>query len=301
MNINIFDQFEILEKEFINKNYSKNEKEKDLQYKLDPLNSIIFKIESEGYEKSLSIKEFEEIRKFSISKGGFVSSPLRRFFYKKLFGVSTNNNNNFIHLEDDDARKVQLTSWYKIIDLDVRRTIANHFFKNDNDEENFRLKNDVHTELKSNLSQLLKTFFIINHKKFNYEYYQGFHDIGLYLFIIFSNSEANTLYSLQKVSENFLKDYLAPSNIPNGYGHFRMEKILEILSDLILSIDKNLHRFIQNNSQYSIPPVVLSWIVTFFTHDINEPFLILRILDYLFFSHPIAIFHIAAHVHKYHI
>jgi hypothetical protein len=170
--------------------------------------------------------------------------------------------------------------------VDVKRSILNCIFDRDKHE-------DLIEHIKGNLNKLIKTFCNIDKK---YHYYQGFHDIALYMHLLFINNEYLQLQAMQRLSEYFFKDFLIKQEKP-----FPFEVVYHIINDIIECIDKKLFIYIRTNSDIEDPLFALAWVVTFFTHDINNLFITYRIFDYLLFAEPYAIFHIAANVFSFNL
>lgn len=111
--------------------------------------------------------------------------------------------------------------------------------------------------------------------------------------ILFINNMNIGAIILQRLSEFFLKDFLA-ENKENETPDFMM--INQILSNLILIKEPKLIKSLQENIDYVEPYFALSWVLSWFTHNLTNITKIYRILDYLICSHPLTIFHIAAEV-----
>lgn len=274
---------------------------KYIENKITIMNKLLIKLEG---NRQISSNDFEAIRQIAISKGGFLKNCYRREFYKKAFSldnesvkfISYNDNRNYnennliLHKFFEGKFEEHLYTKSKkknenIIEVDIKRTIANSFFSSAEEE--------VLNTLKNKLTTFIKKFMIINK---DYNYYQGFHDIGLYIYLIFNNSESFALQMLQRISEYFLKDYLLENS--NGQG-FRFETVFKIIKDIIKTEDKMVYSFYEDNPEIPDPIFCLPWIITFFTHDINELFTVLRLFDYLLFSHPNAIYFISSKVNLF--
>jgi hypothetical protein len=167
------------------------------------------------------------------------------------------------------------------IDVDVKRSMINSIFDRNNHEH-------LIDQIKLNLNRVIKTYYNIDRK---YHYYQGFHDIALYMHLLFINNDNLQIQSLQRLSEYFFKDFLVKQEKP-----FPFEVVYHIINDVVESIDKRLFIYIKTNSDIDDPLFALAWVVTFFTHDICDLFFTYRIFDYLLFAKPYAVFHLAANV-----
>jgi hypothetical protein len=270
--------------------------------KIAKMNQILANIEKKKERHELSSKEYEEIRKIAISKGGFLKNFYRREFYKLVFKLNHEyihlihfTENNFknryisnIEFESGNFRESNLFPTEKkkkneyIIEVDVKRTIANQLIK-----EEFLLE-----EMKEKLTKFLKKFILINK---DYHYYQGFHDIAMYIYLIFYNYETLAVQMLHRISEYFLKDYLIEKD---EKVHFRFETVFKITKHLIKKINYAIGDFLEKNTNIPDPIFCLPWIITLLTHDLPDIFNVLRIFDYILFSHPGVIYQMSSHVRK---
>jgi hypothetical protein len=244
----------------------------------------------------LTIEDFKNIRKQSISKGGFFINNIRKEIYKKALNINTDHvkliyysSNCFEEAirEDHDIPEPK-TNYDYIIEVDVKRSILNTLLD--------RNKYDGEIEfVKKDLIVAIKKYTNLADNK--YHYFQGFHDIGLYMNLLFLNYEGMQLQSLQRLSEFYFKDYLIKMDLENmNKCNFRFEVIYSIVNDIVKALDWKLFKYIQENTEIHDPLYSLAWVLTFFTHDLRDMFKTYRLFDYLLFAEPGAIFHIAANV-----
>lgn len=270
--------------------------------KIKKMNQILANIEYKKESHLLSSKEYEEIKKIAISKGGFLKNSYRREFYKLVFNLNheyihfihyTQNNfrtrpisnidfetGNFIESDVFPTEKKKKNEY--IIEVDVKRTIANQMIKDE-----FILE-----EMKQKLTKFLKKFILINK---DYHYYQGFHDIAMYIYLIFYNYETLAAQMLNRISEYFLKDYLIEKD---EKVNFRFETVFKVTKQMIKNINHEIGEFLEENTNIPDPIFCLPWIITLLTHDLPDIFTIMRIFDYILFSHPGVIYQISSHVEK---
>ena len=305
-----------------------DEKENEYMNKYPPKilaskkNSILEFINEFDDNTMFTNKHFERIRKFAVTKGGLLLNSFRKEIYQKAFflkddeilfiyyeeskftekSITTKNFYDLLNTDESDDltdahkphKKTSKTD-ERIIELDVKRTIANSYFANYQEELN---------PLKQKLTKFLKLFFNLNHQ---YGYYQGFHEIGLYIFLIFYNYEHLAIQMLQRFAEFFLKDYMVEINNPlenNSHNNkiskadknFQFETVFKILNDVTAQNDKKFWKFIQDHTMNSDTVNTLPWIITLFTHDVEDIMLQLRILDYILFSYPKVVYHMASYV-----
>jgi hypothetical protein len=318
-------------------------KEKEYMHKIpkaileNKINLITETLNELDVIKNLSPSHFEKIRKIAVQRGGLLSNTLRREIYKKAFFLNDNqidfyyykhksftkncldlklfynklNSMDSLKLQEEEniPNKRTTKKDEHIIELDVNRTIANSYFEDSKEELNI---------FKKKLTNLLKLFFSMNPQ---YGYYQGFHDIALYLYLIFYNYEHLAIQMLQRISEFFLKDYMVEINNNHGMGenisnsnqdislshnnrknldkNFQFETVFKILHNVTASNDRKFWKFIQDNTNSCDPINTLPWIITLFTHDVQNLCLQLRNLDYILFSDPNAVYHMASYVFYY--
>lgn len=287
---NLIKKIEELYVEKLRKEYGS----KFIENKFYKMNNIIRQIEN---KKVISTRDFIKIAQIAKEKGGFITNSYRKEFYKKafkleegyinfisyegnLFKNQNHEKNIFSCLEfqenycfessfkDKDVSEEYIKKKKKneyIIEVDVKRTIANNYFK---DEKAIYI-------LKNKLTNFLKTFFRVNE---NFQYYQGFHDIAMYFYIIFYNYEHYAAQILHRVAEFTLKDYIV-EKIHN----FRFETVFKIINCLIDKKDKNISQFYKKLEYPLDPTFCLPWIITLFTHDIDDLFTTVRLLDYFIF------------------
>jgi hypothetical protein len=93
----------------------------------------------------------------------------------------------------------------------------------------------------------------------------------------------------QRFSEFYLKELLL-THVDNG---FSFDKVLIILLEAIKEVDSTISLYLVFMGVEQ-PSFVLSWIITFFTHDIKNSVLQYRILDYLICNHPLAVYFLTA-------
>lgn len=205
------------------------------------------------------------------------------------------------------------------IGRDVPRTIANELFKeykqkieDKNEDKDIEFKdkesngivneestvmylkflNKISLCVKENLYELLNQIFRIKIDEHPYFYYQGFHEIALYVLMLYENFEER-LGVTQGIAEFYLKDFLVNNKIQIG---LEMKDLIQITLEFIAKIDKKTKKFIDNILQGNPPVFFLEWILTFFTQNIQNIFLNYRIMDYLLVSHPLTIFAMIAFI-----
>jgi hypothetical protein len=309
----------------------------------EKLKKSISYIQSINKKGDLYIKKFKEI--YSIKEINFEEKEKEKEMNnnkenKDQINLFYNENNNHFYKSnilkdvnysdnDNDNKNININPYLKysnIIDLDVRRTIFNSIFFNDEEMDimlNF---------LKKQIAIKIKIFFTLFPE---YSYYQGFHEIAIYFYILilqdkdiekdYFNTEENDdifFYEvLQRISEFYLKDYLTDYDKGFNYDNdndndnkmnlsnknpntntsfptfvFTFENIYKIINDIIKLEDNFIYEFIQEKSDFPDPIYTLPWILTYFTQDIKNINKLFRIFDYLLMEHPLGIYFLSSNV-----
>lgn len=280
------------------------------------------------HKKVITTNDFEILRRLAISKGGFLSLLFRKCIWKKILSVNFEKNEYELVFIDEkkstniftDPYQLEVFSVkhekykflkaedYKIIDNDVKRSKINFFpmnsiLSNDNSSisscssEIFPVDNipkeEVNSDqyikdqllfLKKKLKSFLNAMTTINNS--SYKYYQGYHDIGLFFIFLFIDEFETAISVFQRFSEFFLKEYLLNFNFNNV-----MVILKEIISKISPQTQEIVDFYCEGNMLWSI-----SWILSLFTHNIDNLNLQYRLFDYFLVSHPICIYHLVAHI-----
>lgn len=282
------------ENEYIT-NITKKYGSKYMEQKTSDMDSLLRQLDN---KKVLSKSDIKKIRQFALSKGGFLYSSYRKEFYKRVLYID-NDNIDFIYYENstfetkrvkDNQTEIKTNCDY-IIEVDCKRSMVNNLFDRD------KHQNSINA-IKEDLEKVIKKYITMSGSKYNY--YQGFHDIGLYFYLLYFNHEHLQIQVLQRVSEFFFKDYLVEfkNNIKNR-GHFEFETVYRVVNSFIENSDRKLYNFIKSNTEYPDPLFALPWVLTSLTHDLKDINTTYRILDYILLSHPSAIFQLVSNVYDY--
>ena len=233
------------------------------------------------------------LRQTAISKGGFDNMESRRKAYNVILNIKPNivskilkindSNVNFLsdmtsetiletHLKDENKFK------YKdIIRLDTLRSKINSIFP----KEEYKSTN---LALKQKLYSIVNQVISTNNN--NYHYCQGFHDITLIFLLIYGLDDAKCIQVTQRFAEFYARESL---NNKDNQNKVDFNKEIQVVNELMSIIDPDTY-----NEIYELFPdglfFVCSWIVTFFTHNINSIDTQQRIIDYIIVSHPGSIY-----------
>lgn len=279
----------------------------------------------------LDYDQFSKARELAISPGGFLNSEIRKYIYKAIFTLDrlegnrnpeTNSKNNkskilnesyvmdlptkedsidivmveidqtkspntkFTIKEENIKRNYHSHNYSDIIEKDVLRSKLNYIF-------NSETHHDLLCQIKQRLYNYICT--VISFNKNKYHYYQGYHDIGLYIFMLYINDKKVSYEIFQRISEFYLKDYLQedPSTL-------NFNNVIKIVKNALFKFDAITAKKIIDTLHDGLY-FTLSYVITFFSHNINDPETQMRIFDYILVSHPTAVFYMSAFIvlHEY--
>eukprot|EP01080_Neovahlkampfia_damariscottae_P006523 gene6523-10531_t len=202
-------------------------------------------------EQAIKKKNVKKLKNFCKTTGGLYTNEIRKKVWSLLLDVSIDTNSN-----KNITKKHNFSDQ---IDKDVDRSMWK-FIRNDSPEE---------AEFKRNqLRNIMNNVMIDNEDLY---YFQGFHDIcTIFLFVC---GEDVALACIKKLTILHLKDsMLKPEFDPIIQ---KMERIFE----LIYQIDPELGEHIQK-SQNHTSHFAFSWILTWFSHVIEDFEVICRLFDF---------------------
>lgn len=236
-------------------------------------------------------EEYRAFRKIKTiaRKSGFITKENRQLFWKALLNKSIERNTldtiKNIKREHDIDRNYAVFSIEKdqgVVDKDTPRCIF-HQYK----------RSDTKSKIKVNPKILQKSIKDFLKNKKIYSYYQGYLDIAVYFRVLFYQKETSKnsdyyLKFLDLFTNLFVLDYISPLEI----GKNLYEIVIKVLNSFINIRNHTLYTYLQENDfiLYS----VISWVLTFLTHNVSNFDIICRIFDYLIVSPPYTIYIISA-------
>ena len=275
-----------------------------IEKKIEEMDLFIEKIKDKNL---ISIDEYNQIKKYSISKGGFLTNKNRKILYSKIYNITQDNYSDYIYIDplkdpyildgfklEIFRRKDELTDLIqnppesKVILQDCNRSkiykmLSEYSPKNNNLEE---IIQTIKRELFNYISEMAK----LNNSL--YGYFQGYHDIGLYFYLLYYDNYQFAKSVFQRFSEFNLKESLDINpEIKNSY---QFLSCLEILKFVINKLDKKIQKFLNEIIENGICHFAVSWILSIFTHNIDNPGIMYRILDYIIMSHPLSIYYLTS-------
>ena len=265
------------------------------------LKDIIKSIKDQNY---ITIEQFNELKYYSIQPGGFSqknkkSNENQKIIIKALLNMMESQEDfNFIksikkhpskiisknfkdNLDNDNSSQE-----IEVVTKDLPRNIFYHW-KENNKSINYEL-NDFGKEIENFLKK----------NKNKYSYYQGYLDFSVFFYVLFKekNKEDNKIYlnAIQFFTEIFLKDYISPYKAIGITEDIIFKNSLNLLIDIIKLFDKNIYEIFKEDC--SPLSLILSWIISLFSHSINNFYILRRVLDYLLINEPINAYILTAYI-----
>ena len=288
------------------KNYINDLLKNDLliEKKIEEMDLFIEKIKDKPL---ISIEEYNQIKKYSISKGGFLTNKNRKILYTKIYNITQDNYSNYIYL--DPLKEPKLLDGFKLeifrkkdelTDLIQNPPESKVILQDCNRSKIYKMLSE-YSPNNNNIEEIVKTIkkelfnYISEMAKLNnslYGYFQGYHDIGLYFYLLYYNNYQFAKSVFQRFSEFNLKESLDIN--PNIKDSYQFLSCLEILKFVINKLDKKIQNFLNEIIENGICHFAVSWILSIFTHNIDNPGIMYRILDYIIMSHPLSIYYLTS-------
>ena len=284
------------------------------------IHEIILKIKSElqpGKSKVyISEENYKILKDLAISKGGFLNMKYRREIYKILlffneeelspkFILDKNTNkidkknyipsfqffkNIWINQDTADLywkneylnQELIYSKDHSVVKADTIRSDINHYFPS-----------DKYPYINSLLKQRLESGLniLINFNNSELKYFQGYHDIFILFFYLYLDSPYTYLSLFQRFSELYIKENLLLQSKSNkGYTFPNSIKFcLTLIKQLNSYVYQDLVDYCNSECIFIIP-----YIVSLFTHNIENLNKRYRIIDYLMVSNPINVYIMSA-------
>ncbi|KAK5581703.1 hypothetical protein RB653_001740 [Dictyostelium firmibasis] len=201
--------------------------------------------------------DIEGLKRCAIEEFGFVNKVLRKRIWPILLNIDTNNITNHLqkiinHKDTDQVSKdVERSMW--------RFTKGNSQLRNRKKPELTRIVNGVlsiHPQL---------------------YYFQGYHEIASVLLLI--TDERLAFAMLERLSIYHFNDCMLPN-------FAEVLKVLNLIFPLISMVDQQVYNFLIKSQVQ--PMFAISWILTWFSHNLDELDIAARVYDYLLSAHPMA-------------
>ena len=269
--------------------------------KPESLKNIIELIEK---NKSITIEQFYKLRDYSLLPGGFSADDEKSNYNQKiiinaLINMHYNKEVNFYNnykkhpshriseYFQDELENKNSSKEIIVLNKDIHRCIFNQW-KANNKEIDYELN-----EFQPQIEDFLKN----NQTK--YSYYLGYLDFCIFFYNLFyekNKKNQSTIYidAIKLFTELYLKDYISPFKSIGKNDDLIFDNSISLFKDIIQLIDNNIYLKLKEDS--SPLCLCLSWVITLFTHEINNFDTIRRILDYLLLNEPFNVYVLSSRI-----
>lgn len=204
------------------------------------------------------------LRKLMVTKGGCITNDIRCKVWPKLLNINIFDmpqRNKNVELE---LKEFQNNKWWRQVNLDV-------------DRSHRRFPSGTRVSRKRVLQQqLTSTIMRVLCRNPDLNYYQGYHDIAVTLLRVLGEDLASA--SLEQLSRTHIRDFM-DSNMN------RTSKMLSFFYAILGKVDPELEFFLNQADVGTI--FALSWLITWYGHDINGFDCIVRLCDLFLAHHPV--------------
>ena len=267
--------------------------------KLQTLEELIKNIESKNY---ITIEQFSQLKNYSLLPGGFSSNDEKSnenqiIIINALLNMQEDKNVKYFtdkkkhpskkisEIFKDEAENKNSENEITVVGKDIDRCIFNQWKKN-NKEIDYELK-----EFQKQIENYLKK------NKAKYSYYQGYLDFCVFFYNLFyeknkSNKNSQYINAIKIFTELYLKDYISPFKSLGKKDEIIFQNSISLMIDIIQILDINIYELLKEETGPLC--LCLSWVITLFTHEINNFYTIRRILDYLLLNEPINVYILSA-------
>mmetsp|Transcript_29834 Transcript_29834/g.58434 ORF Transcript_29834/g.58434 Transcript_29834/m.58434 type:complete len:386 (+) Transcript_29834:56-1213(+) len=208
----------------------------------------------------------------ALAHTGFVSDELRKVVWPLLLGLKTVDRTLPLlpnTLESNPHR------YFDQVVKDVARSMGCY-------DTTSKYTTRQREAQRQRLSRLVHTFFN-THPTFHY--IQGFHDV-FSVFLLVCGDDLALAYAMgEKLSEVHIRDSLNPN----------LDLVicaLDLIFPLLEQADPELHSFLQSTGVQSF--FILSWVLTWFAHDLFHLRDVARVFDFLLAHHPLMVLYLSA-------
>ena len=294
------------------KNFLKNnENDKFIKNKIDELHKFVDILSK---KKIITIKDYGYIKELSLSKGGFLTSENRRILYKKIYLLNHRNSDKMLYV--DYEANIDKNWDFEGIDIFSEKRIYKDLMdspakeKDDNIIHADCIRSKIFSIFSDNknilnifiqdLEKYIKLMVRLNNNIYNY--FQGYHDIGLYFLFLYHKSPHYAVSVFQRFSEFNLKEQLSIKDTKNIKNNNKKEKeigysfldTLNILKFILNYLYPNVQNFFEKHCVGGLCMFAAKWIISLLTHILNDTNTIYRLFDYFILSHPLAIHFLSA-------
>ncbi len=206
--------------------------------------------------------DLDALHTVSRLEGGFINNELRQRVWPKFLGVNRYLASDFRQYSMDKDSQV-----YKKIKCDIERSFWNFSHCREWDETRLEKKRAL-------LSDIITATLTHNP---DLQYYQGFHDVTSVFIEVFEGEEDLSFLLVEAVSKHFLRDYM-------GKDFANVTEALSLILQIVKKVDVKLYAFLTKSM--TEPYFAVSWLITWFSHDLRDLQTVARVFDALITSHP---------------
>ena len=267
--------------------------------KIISLTNLINEIKIQKY---ITIEQFETLKYYSVQPGGFSlknkkSNENQKIIYRALLNMQKKEDINFLKNIKNHPSKIISKNFNDELEnknhceeiIAVNKDIDRNIFykwKEKNKDIDYDL-NEFEKEIENYLRK----------NKNKYSYYQGYLDFCVYFYIIFKDKkEKNIEYIdiIQFFTELYLKDYISPYKSIGTVEDIVFQNTLNLLIGIIKILDFELFQIFDKDKTPLC--LILSWIISLFSHSVNNFYVARRIFDYLLINDPICAYLLTAKI-----
>ena len=263
------------------------------------LEELIKNIENQNY---ITIEQFNQLKNYSLLPGGFSSKDEKSnrnqiIIINALLNMQEDKNLQYFtdkkkhpskkvsEIFKDETENKNSQNEITTVNKDIDRGIFNNWKKN-NKEIDYELK-DFQKQIENYLKK----------NKAKYSYYQGYLDFCVFFYNLFYDKkkpkkESPYLNAIKLFTELYLKDYISPFESIGKKDDIIFQNSISLMTDIIQLLDAKIYELLKEEA--SPLCLCLSWVITLFTHEINNFYTIRRILDYLLLNEPINVYILSA-------
>ena len=259
------------------------------------LEELIKNIENQNY---ITIEQFNQLKNYSLLPGDFSSKDEKSnrnqiIIINALLNMQEDKNLQYFtdkkkhpskkvsEIFKDETENKNSQNETTTLNKDIDRGIFNNWKKN-NKEIDYELK-DFQKQIENYLKK----------NKAKYSYYQGYLDFCVFFYNLFYDKkkpkkESPYLNAIKLFTELYLKDYISPFESIGKKDDIIFQNSISLMTDIIQLLDAKIYELLKEEA--SPLCLCLSWVITLFTHEINNFYTIRRILDYLLLNEPINVY-----------
>jgi len=204
----------------------------------------------------------DRLRRMAMKDGGLLTNKLRRLVWPKLLNISCDSADFARSIKIPAASELESHRDYRQVKLDVHRSVR-RFPPGLGDKQRGVVER-----------QIVKIIVTVLCQNPHLHYYQGFNDVCAVFHFV--GGESFAIAALQQLGKSHLKEFLKPTMEQTSL-------VLSCLYPLVGYVSSKLKKHLERSEVGTI--FALSWILTWFSHDVDKVELMLRIFDVTLATH----------------